>query len=414
MNSALQAQEAIVELRALKEKLDEIASVANRKVNVFDAAGMVTQEVKHSHFFAWLLDPKKPHGLGTAVLSAFVKRLIAYRRGVESDCTENSMILKPHTEALEAFCDDSGITVETEKVLISKESRMDIYIESPATHTVLVIENKVFTGTHDDQLLRYENELSGFDGWHKIFVYLTPFGELPTNENGEYNSNWCVFDYASVLEIVKEFLKTLSRKKENTKLKFLLEDYMDLVETNILKGNKELRALCKQIVREHSDALRILEAYTDSAEEIIDYCKKKLCERYDGIRVLEFEKKKVSFRFYTEVEKDFFSKCGEDIGADGKTIKCAHSIFSCDGGINVECSLYKERSDNWSPAQKHIMKIVAPTKREGDLFFRFYKQELLDEESRYTVFDEQAKAEIDAQLQVFVDKIRKLDEKLLQ
>ena len=43
-----------------------------------DAVGMSTQEVKHSAFLAWLLDPNKPHGLGNAVLKLLLEKVRAY------------------------------------------------------------------------------------------------------------------------------------------------------------------------------------------------------------------------------------------------------------------------------------------------------------------------------------------------
>lgn len=399
-------------LSALQKELDEIKKVQDRKVNIFDAAGMTTQEIKHSHFFAWLLDPKKPHGLGTTVLDAFITRLLAYQSDEKIGAKPNSEILQPHIAALQTFGADENIAVATEKILLDKESRMDIYIESPKTKTALVIENKVFTGTHDNQLARYENELSGFDGWHKIFVYLTPFGELPTDPNGDYNENWCIFDYSAVLRIIKDFLKILPKKKENAKLKILMEDYIELVETNILNENKELRDLCKKIRREHEEALQILNSYTDSAEEIIAYCKTWLKNNYDDICFVMSDRKKMSFGFYTKTLEAFFVKQGERFIDEDGLIKCAYGISGCDRSIDGAYSLYKNREANWSPAQEQIMQMVAPNKKRGNLFFSFLQQSFLSEEARYGEFGENAKAEINAQLQILMKKLQDFDDRL--
>src|SRR5215212_9398812 len=60
---ALQADAA--ELERIEELLDQF--------NVFEAIGFVNQEVKHSHFLAFLLDPRQNHGIGEHFLKRFLQ-----------------------------------------------------------------------------------------------------------------------------------------------------------------------------------------------------------------------------------------------------------------------------------------------------------------------------------------------------
>lgn len=62
-------------LENLRSELEQIRAIENVRANIFDAVGMERQEVKHSAFIAWLLDPDKPHGLGNRFLAEFCKRL---------------------------------------------------------------------------------------------------------------------------------------------------------------------------------------------------------------------------------------------------------------------------------------------------------------------------------------------------
>lgn len=62
-------------LEDLCAELDKIKLIENIKANIFDAVGMERQEVKHSAFIGWLLDPGKPHGLGNRFLAEFCRRL---------------------------------------------------------------------------------------------------------------------------------------------------------------------------------------------------------------------------------------------------------------------------------------------------------------------------------------------------
>lgn len=58
------------------------------------------------------------------------------------------------------------LEVFRERVLVDSESRIDIYIESAATKTAVVIENKVFTDNHDDQLYIVDKSVQIIDGMY--------------------------------------------------------------------------------------------------------------------------------------------------------------------------------------------------------------------------------------------------------
>ncbi len=61
----------VVDNRELEELEDLLASF-----NLFEAIGVVAQEVKHSNFLAFLLDPSGTHGLGEVFLKRFLKRVL--------------------------------------------------------------------------------------------------------------------------------------------------------------------------------------------------------------------------------------------------------------------------------------------------------------------------------------------------
>lgn len=135
---------------------------------------------------------------------------------------------------------------------------------------MVIIENKLFTSTHDDQLNRYATEAEKINVDKKlkqIFVYLTPFGEVPTDINGNYQYGWCMIDYSTIINNLKLHVETL----KNSKLKYLIEDYITMVDNKILHNNPTIRALCKKIRREHSEALDILLNYIDSVDMVYKY-----------------------------------------------------------------------------------------------------------------------------------------------
>ncbi len=130
----------------LKKLLDEVRLIVERdraiqkgrfargeKFNVFNVLNLRTQEVcLHSAFLAELLAPDGSHGLGDAFLKLFFK--------------EN------HID-----CDTRECRVSVEKYIGTKTEteggRLDIYIR--ASNFIVLIENKIYAGDQENQLLRY-------------------------------------------------------------------------------------------------------------------------------------------------------------------------------------------------------------------------------------------------------------------
>lgn len=405
MDNVQQIEQAKKSLYGLQTRLEEIEKINEKRINVFEATGMRTQEIKHSAFLAWLLDPNKPHGLGSSVLNKFIERLFTYDIATHKTVVKtNREIIGNALNRVDYILTDSFIKVETEKVLCKPESRIDIFIASPKAETVIVIENKVFSGQHDDQLNRYESEVANhpeYCKYKKVFVFLTPNGDLP------YDDDWCVFGYDEILSIVKEIKNELPRGGASAKLKILLEDYMELVDTQILKGNKELRALCKEIRRDHSEAIEILMNYTDNVKEIIEHCRHWL-EQHCGAVVYRSSER--NFDFYLPKVKEYFERHGENLFTDG-ICKCRNSISSVDGPIVHVCSLEKARDAEWSDVQQSIMQIMSPDKKRGSRFFSFMKVLLASETDREQTF-ESIKGDLDIRLQELATALTKFENDL--
>ncbi len=122
--------------RLLQEDcLNQIASVAGQ-FNIFEAVGMANQEIKHSSFLAFLLNPNETHGLGAAFLQGFLSCIF------DSDSDEC-----PNYGSWNL----AGLEVEREWNFI------DLLIRIPKERVVVVIENKIWTDEHSNQLSRYYN-----------------------------------------------------------------------------------------------------------------------------------------------------------------------------------------------------------------------------------------------------------------
>src|SRR5215203_7509735 len=65
--------EALRALQADASELERVEELLGR-FNVFETIGFTNQELMHSRFLAFLLDPKRNHGLGALFLRSFLKR----------------------------------------------------------------------------------------------------------------------------------------------------------------------------------------------------------------------------------------------------------------------------------------------------------------------------------------------------
>lgn len=403
----LQTEQAKQALIALSDCLKEIEGRQSEEINLFDAVGMRTQEIKHSAFLRWLFDPSMAHGLQTTFLEEFFKHLIRHR--APDTTAENYKINKEilselHISTVSDLSDlfhAKDIVVVTEKVVHNKESRIDIFIESPSTKTVLVIENKVFTTTHNNQLARYEEELSDRSDWRKIFVYLTPLGDAPYDFE-KYRDKWCVFSYETILRIVRDIAKKIPNNKQSARLKFLLEDYIDMVDTNILKGNKELRTLCKRIRREHADAIELLLAYTDNAEVVIEYATSWLKSNLKNITITS----NAAFHtdFYTENARKFFGELkNKRIG-----YQLLYRITAVNGAICALAFMEKASDETWSAKQLAVANICLKQNPSSDKYCTLFTIPLIDEEDRGEELDV-VKERIDDGLRQFQEKVSELE-----
>ena len=133
--------------------------------NIFEALGAVRQELRHSDFLAFLLDPGQHHGLGDTFLKRLLQRVL-----LRAD--------RPPVSAVEIDVAD------LEGALVLREWRnIDILIHDESSRLVCVIENKIGSGEHSNQLTRYREIVQReFPDCRLVLVYLTPDGADPSGE----------------------------------------------------------------------------------------------------------------------------------------------------------------------------------------------------------------------------------------
>lgn len=135
--------------------------------NIFEILKVETNETRaHSAFLAALLTPKGKHGAGDRFLRAFIDTM---------DCLKDFEF------------DTKDAKVEIEYSIGNKNEdateggRIDILIESADRNKAIIIENKIYAGDQEKQLVRYANYAKKYSDYR--LLYLNLYGD----EASEYS-----------------------------------------------------------------------------------------------------------------------------------------------------------------------------------------------------------------------------------
>ncbi|MTJ52722.1 hypothetical protein FJR38_08645 [Anabaena sp. UHCC 0253] len=238
------------DLEELEAKLAEF--------NIFEAIGVVRQEIRHSDFLAFLLDPSQNHRLDDIFLKRFLKRVL-----LETDNPTNTNYTKISPVDIDiADLTDSEIRREWQNI--------DILIHSPRNKLICAIENKIDSGEHSNQLERYQNIIDiEYKNYRKILIYLTPEGSLSSK------ANWRIYSYSQVIQIIDSICKSY-KSILGADIYTLMTHYSTLIRRHIV-SDSEIAELCRKIYFKHRQALDlIIEHRPDLQSEIVVKIKKLL------------------------------------------------------------------------------------------------------------------------------------------
>ena len=110
---------------------------------MFETIGFIGQEVMHSRFLAFLLDPKQNHGLGDVLLRKMLEKASAISNAAS---------------VLKVFEDIGSRNMEqtsVQTVVYTDDGRIDILLLNEIEKWAMIIENKVWTIEHSDHLNRH-------------------------------------------------------------------------------------------------------------------------------------------------------------------------------------------------------------------------------------------------------------------
>jgi hypothetical protein len=217
-----------------------------KKPNIFSILKISRNEIRHSNFLSWLLNPKDSHGLGDIFLKRFLREVFS------SDKFEG--ISQVDVEGLDL----------TRVDVLREWNNIDILISTP--ELVVCVENKVFSRDHSNQLLRYRKIIEEhFPNKTKTFVYLNPEGE----ESSEEVENYYPLSYEFIVETLERIIEVYIDSMKMQVVQYI-KDYVTTLKQDIM-GTDKLVDISRKIYSNHKELLDfIIENKPDETLEIRD------------------------------------------------------------------------------------------------------------------------------------------------
>ena len=227
-------------------RLEELAD----PFNIFEALGIVRQEIRHSNFLAWLMNPAQTHGLGDSFLKGFLLKtsVMARELGIET--------ISP----IDVDVWDLSATE------VRREWRnIDITLLDESRKFVCVIENKVFSSEHSNQLRRYREVMEAeFPDYTRHYVLLNVSGDEPSDSD-----YYVGVTYDEVCDVIERLLK-MKASTIGDDVATVLSHYVTMVRRRVMP-DREIQELCRRIYRKHQAALDLIfEHRTGRQAEIAD------------------------------------------------------------------------------------------------------------------------------------------------
>lgn len=216
------------------DQLLELESLIG-KFNIFDALGIARVEIRHSNFLGCILDPSESHGQGQLFLKAILMDLLKAA----------PQPLRPLSPIELDGIDLRGVEVRREW------AHIDLLIKCEEPSFLVVIENKVGSHEHSNQLSRYEVTIKQhFPNTQALYVYLTVSADVASEDS------WVSYSYGDIYRVLQRIRKTYENSIGDDILVFL-DHYLSLIGTRFM-NDARIDDLCRRIYKNHRLALDLI------------------------------------------------------------------------------------------------------------------------------------------------------------
>ncbi|KKM89287.1 hypothetical protein LCGC14_1250180 [marine sediment metagenome] len=206
--------------------------------NIMEIFSISTNELAHSSFIAWLLNPIGGHGIGDYFLKNFLKKVIK-----KIEVNKYTDIEIPDINELNY----TKVIIKTEELF--GQNPVDITIRFRDEKFLCLIENKIRHKETKGQTEAYaklskKKYLNYKNYW---YIFLTKSGEKA--ESKEFIS----FSYYEIKDLLDQTIKNIDRISKNHNIIFLLQQFIINIEDNILNPIENYPKFFERIYNHHKN-----------------------------------------------------------------------------------------------------------------------------------------------------------------
>ena len=223
--------------------------------NIFRVLKLDGLEIRHSNMLGWLLDPGENHGLGETFLAKFFTSV---------ECLRGLSLTSDELKTFSVF---------------READHKDIELRSDAAKVIVVIENKwnaaerESDGDKKGQLKTYRDTIEenpDYDDWSKFYLFLTPTGTLPSEENLD---EWEPISYSVVIKAIESAMAdTGSTGNANSGPRELISHYLAVLKTkgDIMCMDEDLASECVAFYKRHKEAFDLVNDVLKKRKDMSD------------------------------------------------------------------------------------------------------------------------------------------------
>ncbi len=149
----------------------------------------------------------------------------------------------------------SAIDVDTwnlEQLEVHREwKNIDILLRDDLNRLVVIIENKIGSTEHSDQLQRYWRTVEdNYPEYCKLGVYVTPDNDRPTDDH------YVPIGYEAITTVLERLLKR-NNPSLGPGLANIIKQYVQMLRRHVM-SESDIARLCRQIYRRHKPAIDLI------------------------------------------------------------------------------------------------------------------------------------------------------------
>lgn len=301
----------------------ELLEAKLKEFNPLKVLGIEGYEIRHSNILAWLLNPQENHSFGDNLLKKVICEIILTNENVNT-------LLSVSQVQIRNFYDAE----------ISREwNNIDILVVSKSNKFILLIENKIYAKEYEGQVNKYVNKVKEeYPDYQILPVLLTLIDEeIKETEN----VNYATLSHEQIYTITK-FNLELRKENLSTKVYDFINYYLKTLGVLTMQNNNEIVKLCKDIYKQHKDAIDAINSYgiISSLDNVIDEFKK-------GKEIIETFRNNTMFWFVPKVFEGKLPKIADNWG----------------GGYPVSFWFRFSQKDNWLGIVLEVGPFTKPQKR---------------------------------------------------